>query len=88
VNLTLTRAKSLMIFDTQTEQVVGNRVYDVKTEPKNGQFGKFETTRLNMLAPADTSPVNSRPKFLRGFAPLGFGRLMVPRCKAKGFSMR
>ena len=36
-------AKSLMIFDTQTEQVVGNRVYDVKTEPKNGQFGKFET---------------------------------------------
>ena len=38
-----------------------------------------------MLAPADTSPVNSRPKFLRGFAPLGFGRLMVPRCKAKDF---
>jgi hypothetical protein len=36
-------AKSLMIFDTQTEQVVGNRVYDVKTEPKTGQFGKFET---------------------------------------------
>lgn len=36
-------AKSLMIFDTQTEQVVGNRVYEVKTEPKNGQFGKFET---------------------------------------------
>jgi type II secretory pathway pseudopilin PulG len=36
-------AKSLMIFDTQTEQVVGNRVYDVKTEPKAGQFCKFET---------------------------------------------
>jgi hypothetical protein len=36
-------AKSLMIFDTQTDQVVGHRVYDVKTEPKTGQFGKFET---------------------------------------------
>jgi hypothetical protein len=36
-------AKSLMIFDTQTDQVVGNHVYDVKTEPKTGQVGKFET---------------------------------------------
>jgi hypothetical protein len=36
-------AKSLMIFDTQTDQVVGDRVYDVKTEPKTGQFAKFET---------------------------------------------
>jgi len=35
--------KSLMIFDTQTDQVVGNHVYDVKTEPKTGQVGKFET---------------------------------------------
>jgi hypothetical protein len=32
-----------MIFDTQTDQVVGNHVYDVKTEPKTGQVGKFET---------------------------------------------
>jgi hypothetical protein len=36
-------AKSLMIFDTQADQVVGNHVYDVKTEPKTGQVGKFET---------------------------------------------
>jgi len=36
-------AKSLMIFDTQTDQVVGNHVYDVKTEPKTGQVGKFES---------------------------------------------
>jgi hypothetical protein len=36
-------AKSLMIFDTQTDQVVGNHVYDVKTEPKPGQVGKFES---------------------------------------------
>jgi hypothetical protein len=36
-------AKSVMIFDTQTDQVVGNHVYDIKTEPKTGQVGKFET---------------------------------------------
>ena len=36
-------AKSLMIFDAQTEQVVGNHVYDVKTEPKTGQVVKFES---------------------------------------------
>ena len=36
-------AKSLMIFDTETDQVVGSHVYDVKTEPKTGQLGKFET---------------------------------------------
>ena len=36
-------AKSLMIFDMQTDQVVGNHVYDVKIEPKTGQVGKFET---------------------------------------------
>ena len=36
-------AKSLMIFDTQTDQVVGNHVYDVKTEPKTGQVVKFES---------------------------------------------
>ena len=36
-------AQSLMIFDTQTDQVVGNRVYDVKTEPKTGQVVKFES---------------------------------------------
>ena len=35
-------AKSLMIFDTQTDQVVGNQVYDIKTEPKTGQIVKFE----------------------------------------------
>jgi hypothetical protein len=31
-----------MILDTQTDQVVGNHVLDVKTEPKTGQVGKFE----------------------------------------------
>jgi hypothetical protein len=36
-------AESLMIFDTQTDQLVGNHVYDVKTQPKTGQVTKFET---------------------------------------------
>jgi hypothetical protein len=35
--------KSLMIFDTKTNQVVSPHVYDVKAEPKTGQTGKFET---------------------------------------------
>jgi hypothetical protein len=36
-------AKSLMIYDTETDQVVGNHVYDIEKEPKTGQTGKFET---------------------------------------------
>jgi hypothetical protein len=35
--------KSLMIFDTETNQVVSPHVYDVKGEPKSGQTAKFET---------------------------------------------
>lgn len=35
--------KSVMIWDTQSEQVVGNNVYDVQTPPKEGQTAKFET---------------------------------------------
>jgi hypothetical protein len=36
-------AKSVMIFDTQTQQVVGNNVYDVKQTPKEGSVSKFDT---------------------------------------------
>jgi len=36
-------AKSVMIYDTQTEQVVGNDVYDVKQSPKEGTISKFDT---------------------------------------------
>ena len=35
--------KSVMIWDTQSEQVVGNNVYDVKSTPEVGQTAKFET---------------------------------------------
>jgi hypothetical protein len=36
-------AKSVMIYDTQTQQVVGNNVYDVKQYPKQGTVSKFDT---------------------------------------------
>jgi hypothetical protein len=36
-------AKSVMIYDTQTQQVVGNNVYDVKKAPKQGTVSKFDT---------------------------------------------
>lgn len=35
--------KSVMIFDTQSEQIVGNNVYDVQTPPPVGKTAKFET---------------------------------------------
>jgi len=34
---------SVMIFDTQSNQVVGNNVYDLKAAPKVGQTTKFDT---------------------------------------------
>jgi hypothetical protein len=33
----------VMVFDTQTSQVVGNNVYDLKTTPKTGEVSKFDT---------------------------------------------
>jgi hypothetical protein len=36
-------AKSVMIYDTETQQVVGNNVYDVKQAPKQGTVSKFDT---------------------------------------------
>ena len=36
-------AKSVLIYDTQTQQVVGNNVYDVKQAPKEGSVSKFDT---------------------------------------------
>jgi len=38
-----TGAKSVMIYDTQSQQVVGNDVYDVKESPKEGTISKFDT---------------------------------------------
>lgn len=35
--------KSVMIFDTQTEEIVGNNVYDVQSTPAPGGTAKFDT---------------------------------------------
>lgn len=35
--------KSVMIWDTQTQEVVGNNVYDVEAPPNVGSTAKFET---------------------------------------------
>ena len=45
-----TGAKSVMVYDTQTQQVVGNNVYDVKTPPKDGDVGKFDTYTAEYVA--------------------------------------
>ncbi len=34
---------SVMVFDTQTNEVVGNNVYDMKSTPQVGQTAKFDT---------------------------------------------
>ena len=34
---------SVMLFDTQSSQIVGNNVYDLKAQPKSGQTAKFDT---------------------------------------------
>jgi hypothetical protein len=35
--------KSVMIYDTQSQQIVGNNVYDVEKAPAVGQTARFET---------------------------------------------
>jgi hypothetical protein len=35
--------KSVMIYDTQTQQVVGNDVYDLKQSPQEGTISKYDT---------------------------------------------
>lgn len=35
--------KAVMVFDTQSQELVGNNVYDVKEAPKVGQTSKFDT---------------------------------------------
>jgi hypothetical protein len=38
-----TGENSVMIFDTQSQQMVGNNVYDVKNAPHDGQVSQFDT---------------------------------------------
>jgi membrane protein implicated in regulation of membrane protease activity len=38
-----TGAKTVMIFDTKSQEIVGNNVYDVKEAPAKGSVAKFDT---------------------------------------------
>jgi hypothetical protein len=46
-----TGAKSVMIYDTQSQQVVGNNVYDVKQSPKEGSVSRFDTYSAEYVGP-------------------------------------
>ena len=36
-------ARTIMLWDTQTEEIIGNKVYDVETPPKLGDVAMWET---------------------------------------------
>ncbi|MEO7932513.1 MAG: hypothetical protein ABIT76_05075 [Chthoniobacterales bacterium] len=38
-----TGKKSVMIFDTESKEIVGNNVYDVQSTPAKGEVAKFDT---------------------------------------------
>jgi hypothetical protein len=40
---TTSSGPSVMVFDTQSSQIVGNNVYDLKSAPKTGSATKFDT---------------------------------------------
>jgi hypothetical protein len=43
--------KSVMIFDTQAQQVVGGNVYDVQSPPPVGAIARFETYSAQYVGP-------------------------------------
>ena len=48
-----TGAKSVMIYDTQSQRVVGDNVYDVKQSPKVGVSSKFDTYSAEYVGSGD-----------------------------------
>jgi len=36
-------ARAVMLFDTHSEQIIGNKVYDIESEPRTGEDVRFET---------------------------------------------
>lgn len=36
-------ARAIMLFDTHSQQIIGNKVYDIESEPKLGEDVRFET---------------------------------------------
>jgi hypothetical protein len=58
-------AQSVMIYDTQTQKIVGNEVYDVKQTPKDGALSKFDSYSAEYAGTgaADTpTPPTSHPQ--------------------------
>lgn len=45
--------KSVMIWDTKSEEIVGNNVYDVESTPPVLQSGRFEVYSAQYVATAD-----------------------------------
>ena len=43
-------ATNVMIFDTQSESIIGNSVYDLNERPPEGQPVKFETYSASFVA--------------------------------------
>ena len=42
-------SKAVIIWDTQSEQIVGNNVYDVESAPPVGQTARFETVSAEYM---------------------------------------
>jgi hypothetical protein len=42
-------AKAVMLFDTDAQQIIGNKVYDIEKEPSPGEDVRFETQSANYL---------------------------------------
>ena len=42
-------ARAVMLFDTHSEQIIGNKVYDIESEPKPGEDVRFETQSTSYI---------------------------------------
>ena len=42
-------ARAIMLFDTHAQQIIGNKVYDIESEPRAGEDVRFETHSANYL---------------------------------------
>ena len=42
-------AKAVMLWDTSAQQFIGNKVYDIESEPQRGEEVRFETQAANYL---------------------------------------
>jgi hypothetical protein len=42
-------ARAVMLFDTHSEQIIGNKVYDIESEPRTGEDVRFETQSTSYI---------------------------------------